>query len=918
MPATSRALIAVLVLVFATPLAAQRGGRGGPPPIQLTATPDDPFAALRFRSVGPAFTSGRHADMAVDPKNPHVWYVAMAAGGLWKTTNTGLTFTPIFDNYGAYSMCCVLVDPKNSNVIWLATGENTNLRSASAGEGVFKSTDAGATWKRVGLEKSEKIGRMAIDPRNSDVVYVAAQGPLWAPGGERGLYKTTDGGGSWKAVLQISENTGVTDVVLDPRNPDIVYAAAYQRRRQTGLLIAGGPEGAIYKSTDGGATFKKLSTGLPSVDLGRIALAVSPQNPDVVYASITAQGNASGFFRSADKGETWTKMSSWNTNDPQYYGEIFPDPFHFDRVCALATTNVCTNDGGATITPLNWSVHVDNHHIGFDPSDSLHIWSGNDGGLYESFDRGVTWRHFQIPATQFYAITLDNAVPFYHIYGGTQDNGSLGTPSRSIHPNGIRASEGMTVGGGDGFQARADVIDTTVLYASSQNGAIRRIDKRTGESKAVAPPRTWGNGQRIRTAFEMPYIISPHNHNRLYVFANVLFRSDNKGDSYTAISGDLTRALDRDTFTVMGRKWGNDAVNKNLYTNDLSVGTALEESTLREGLLYAGTDDGLIQVSENAGKTWRATDTFPGVPELTTVSKLLASRIDTNVVYAAFNNMLRGDFTPYVLKSADRGRTWTSIRGNLPDRDQVWTLAEDGVNKNILFAGTEHGVYVTLDGGGTWQRLRAGIPSVAVRDIQIQRRETDLVAATFGRGLYIIDDYAPLRALTARPASTADGTLAPPRPTRVYSESPFERAGFGNGLYSGDNPPFGALLTYTLRDATPAGTRTVLVIKDAAGRTINEVNGPGGEGLNRTVWNLRHAADTTTRADAGRGGRGGGAQPDSSEGAPQGRGGGRGGPPPPGPLVTPGTYTVQLARRSGSTLTPIGPPQRLQVIPLNR
>jgi len=858
--------------------------------------------------------------MAVDPKNPHVWYVAMAAGGLWKTTNSGLTFTPIFDSYGVYSMCCVLVDPKNSNVVWLATGENTNLRSASAGEGVFKSTDAGATWKRVGLEKSEKIGRMAIDPRNSDVVWVAAQGPLWSAGGERGLYKTTDGGQTWKAVLQISENTGVTDVVLDPRNPDVVYAAAYQRRRQTGLLIAGGPEGAIYKSIDGGATFKKLSSGLPTVDLGRIALAVSPQNPDVVYASITAQGTESGFFRSADKGETWTKMSSWNTNDPQYYGEIFPDPFHFDRVCALATTNVCTNDGGKTITPLSWSIHVDNHHIGFDPIDSLHIWSGNDGGLYESFDRGTTWRHFQIPATQFYAITLDNSVPFYHIYGGTQDNGSLGTPSRSIHPNGIRASEGMTVGGGDGFQARADLVDTTVLYSSSQNGAIRRIDKRTGESKSVAPPRTWGNGQRIRTAFEMPYIISPHNHNRLYVFANVLFRSDNKGDSYAPVSGDLTRALDRDTFTVMGRKWGADAVNKNLYTNDLGVGTALDESTLREGLLYAGTDDGLIQVSENAGTTWRAMGSFPGVPEFTMVSKVLASRIDTSVVYAAFNNMLRGDFTPYLLKSTDRGRTWTSIRGNLPDRDQVWTLAEDGVNKNILFAGTEHGVYVTLDGGGTWQRMRAGIPSIAVRDLQIQRRETDLVVATFGRGLYIIDDYSPLRALASRQAN-AEGSLAPPRPTRVYSEEPFERAGFGNGLYSGDNPPFGALLSYTLRDATPAGTRTVLVVKDAAGKTVNEVNGPGGTGLNRAVWNLRHAPDTTTRADAGRGGRGGrgggGAQPDSSEGAPQGRGGGRGGPPPQGPLVTPGRYSIQLARRSGATLTPIGAPQRLQVIPLN-
>lgn len=894
-------------VLFVPALLAQRGRGGVTPPTPLTATPTDPLAALRFRSVGPAFTSGRHADMAVDPKNPHVWYVAMAAGGLWKTTNGGLTFTPIFDTYGTYSMSCVLVDPTNSNVIWLATGENTNPRSATAGDGVFKSTDAGATWRRVGLERSEKIGRMAIDPRNGDVVWVAAQGPLWSAGGERGLYKTSDGGQTWKAVLQISENTGVTDVVLDPRNPDVVYAASYQRRRHAGLLIGGGPEGAIYKSTDAGATFKKLTAGLPSVDVGRIGLAISPQNPDVVYASVTAQGNESGFFRSSDRGETWAKQSSWNTNDPQYYGELFTDPFHFDRVCALAVTNVCTNDGGKTFTPMTWSVHVDNHYIGFDPADSLHLWSGNDGGLYESFDRGVTWRHFQIPATQFYAITLDNSLPFYNVYGGTQDNGSIGTPSRSVHPSGIRASEVVTVGGGDGFEARADLVDNTVLYTTSQNGAIRRVDKRTGESKAAAPPRTWGNGQKTRTAFEMPYIISPHNHNRLYVLANVLFKSDNRGDSYTVTSGDLTRQLDRDTFTVMGRKWGPDAVNRNLYTNDLSVGTALDESPLREGLLYAGTDDGLIQVSENSGQSWRSIGSFPGVPDFTFVSKVLASQHDTNMVYAAFNNMLRGDFNPYVLKSADRGRTWTSIRGNLPDRDQVWTLAEDHVNRNILFAGTEHGAYVTLDAGQSWRPLRAGLPSAAVRDIQIQRRENDVVFATFGRGVYIIDDYSPLRTLAAGPATSADGVLAPPRRTRVYAETSAERAGFGNGLFSGENPPFGALLSYVLGSATPAGSRIVLVIKDAAGKTINEVPGPGGAGLSRAAWNLRHAPDTTSaRVDTS-----------GEAGAPQ-RGGGRGGPPPPGPLVKPGTYTVQLARRTGTTLTSIGAPQRLQVIPLER
>jgi photosystem II stability/assembly factor-like uncharacterized protein len=925
----SRVVTIALVVsaALALPVHAQRG-RGAAPSPPLAATPTDLFAALRMRSVGPSFTSGRNADMAVDPRNPHVWYVAMAGGGLWKTTNSGLTFTPIFDTYGSYSTCCVLVDPKNSNVVWLATGENTNLRSAMAGDGVFKSTDAGATWRRVGLEKSEKIGRIAIDPRNSDVVWVAAQGPLWSAGGDRGLYKTTDGGQTWKAVLQISENTGVTDVVLDPRIPDVVYAAAYQRRRHAGILIGGGPEAGIFKSTDGGANFKKLSNGLPSVDLGRIALAVSPQNPDVVYASITAQGNNSGFFRSADLGETWVKQSNWNTNDPQYYGEIYPDPFHVDRVCALAVTNVCTNDGGKTFTPVNWAVHVDNHYIGFDPADSLHLWSGNDGGLYESHDHGATWRHFQIPATQFYSVTVDNVLPFYDIYGGTQDNGSIGTPSRSVNANGIRASEGMTVGGGDGFQARADLVDNNILYVSSQNGAIRRLDKRTGESKAVAPPRTWGAEQRIRTAFEMPYIISPHNHNRLYVLANVLFRSDNRGDAYTAVSGDLTRQLDRDTMTVMGRKWGADAVNRNLYTNDLSVGTALDESPLKEGLLYVGTDDGLIQISENGGKTWTSVGSFPGVPEFTFVSRIRASRHDTNVVYAALNNMLRGDFTPYLLKSTDRGHTWTSIRANLPDGEQVWALAEDHVDPNILFAGTEHGLFVTLDGGRRWDPLRAGLPSVAVRDLDIQRRESDLVIGTFGRGVYIIDDYSPLRALAA-PATLADGVL-PMRRTRVYPENQIQRAGVGDGLFTGANPPFGALVSYVLKEPAPSGSQMLIIVKDGEGKTIAEALGPGAAGLNRTVWNLRHAPDSSAatvvlaggRGGAGRGGRGAaGAPPADTTGGDEpapARGGGRGGQLPPGPLVSPGTYTVQLARRAGTTTTAVGKPQRLQVVSITQ
>jgi photosystem II stability/assembly factor-like uncharacterized protein len=827
---------------------------------------------LELRSLGPTLTSGRIQDIAVDPRKRSVWYVAAASGGLWKTTNRGLTWKPIFDEHGSYSLGCVVVDPKNPDVVWLGTGENQSQRSVGFGDGVYKSTDAGVTWKNVGLLNSEHIGKILIDPRNSDVVYVASQGPLWAAGGDRGLFKTTDGGKSWQAVLTISPNTGVTDVCFDPGNPDVLYAASYQRRRHQGLLIGGGPESAIYKSEDGGGKWTKLTKGLPEGDLGRIALAVSPQKPDVVYALVTASGNLSGFFRSADAGATWERRSTYMVSDPQYYGEIYADPNTFDRVWVMDLNIMVTDDGGKTLRATRWPIHADNHALVFDPTDADHLLVGNDGGLWESYDAGKSWRHFHnLPVTQFYRVAVDSAVPFYNVYGGTQDNGTQGGPSRTLNRVGIRSGDWQFLGGGDGMQPRADPSDPDVFYAMMQNGAITRLDKRTSASVGIRP--RVGMGERVRWNWDTPFLISPHEPQRLYFAGSRLYRSDNRGDAWTAISPDLTRQLDPDKMEVMGKVWGPEAVTKNRFTTAMSVASALDESPLREGLLYIGTDDGLIQTSEDGGKTWRKSEPLPGVPEMAYVSCVRASHCDVDTVYATFHHFQRGDFKPYVLRSTDRGKSWTSIAGDLPDRQPVWSLVEDHVNRDLLFAGTEFGLYFTVDGGKHWVRLKGGVPTIQFRDLTVQRREGDLVCATFGRGFYVLDDYTPLRQLTPT-ALGKEGVLFAPRRTLLYHEKTYVRAPEDQ---PSPNPPFGAILTYHLRDKLDDGAKIVLTVSDADGKTVRRLSGPATAGLHRVTWDLR----------------------------------GEGGGPRGGALVKAGTYRVVLAKQVKDTVTPLGEPQEL-------
>jgi photosystem II stability/assembly factor-like uncharacterized protein len=903
MPATRRrwGVALALGLLAVLPLSAQEKKPADDPKPAVEAKPPAPplpaaeaLKRLSLRPVGPCFTPGRIGDVVVDPKNRSVWYVALASGGVWKTTNRGTTWKPIFDDQGAYSIGCLAIDPKNPQVVWVGSGENQSQRSVGYGDGVYRSDDGGTTWKNVGLKNSEHIAKVLVHPKDTDTVYVAAQGPLWASGGDRGLYKTTDGGKTWKAVLTAGDDTGVTDVCFDPRDPDVLYAATYQRRRHVGVLIGGGPEAGIHKSTDGGKTWAKLKDGLPAENLGRIALAVSPQKPDVVYAHIqTAQKERGAFYRSEDGGKKWERKGQVQIQDGQYYGEIYPDPHAFDKVWVMDMTVRVTEDGGKTFRSMNWNVHPDHHALVFDPADADHLISGNDGGLYETYDGGKTWRHFDtLPTGQFYRVATDNAYPFYNVYGGLQDNGSQGGPSRSRNRVGVRTSDWWNAGGGDGFQPRIDPTDPDVVYSQSQNAVVSRTDRRTGEGKSIRP-----RDRDVRFHWDTPLVISPHNSKRVYLAGSKLFRSDDRGENWKAVSPDLTRNLDPNKQEVMGKVWGADAVSKNTFTTALSCATSFDESPLQEGLLYLGTDDGLLQVSADGGLSWRMEEVFPGIPEHAYITDVFASGKDVNTVYVAFNHYQRGDFKPYLLKSTDRGRSWTSIAGNLPARHCVWSVVEDHANSDLLFAGTEFGLFVTIDGGANWSKV-PGAPTIMFRDLEVQKREGDLVCGTFGRGIFILDDYAALRGLTAE-ARAADGALMPVRKTFAFAELSYTRA---SGEYAAPNPPAGAMITYHVRESLKE--RLALKVTDEAGKAVAEVFAPSSAGVHRVTWDLRGPAAPAVRP----GGVGAEQPPGGDEPPPRPRFG--------APLVKPGKYTVTLTKMVDGKPVTLGTPQTVEVVSL--
>lgn len=763
------------------------------------------IAGLKFRNVGPAVTSGRISDIAVHPQNRSVYYVASSSGGVWKTVNAGTTYEPVFDAQGSYSIGCVTIDPNNPNVIWVGTGENNNQRSVAYGDGIYKSEDGGSTWKNMGLKNSEHIGKIIVHPANSDVVYVAAIGPLWKEGGDRGVYKTTDGGKTWNAILTIDEHTGVNDILIDPRNPDVLYAAAFQRRRHVFTYVSGGPGSGMYKTKDGGQTWDKINNGLPTVDIGRIGLAMAPSDPEVIYAIVEAAQDKGGFFRSTNRGASWEKRSGHATSG-NYYCEIVVHPSNPEVVFSMDVWLQVSNDGGKTFRMLGEEFkHVDNHSMWIDPKDSNYYLVGSDGGIYETFDGAKTWAFkANLPVTQFYKVEVDNSEPFYNIYGGTQDNFSLGGPSRTRSAHGIVNSDWFVTNGGDGFESAIDPKNPNIVYAQAQYGVLVRYDRASGEITGIQP-KPGRDEPQYRWNWDAPLMTSAHVDKRLYFAANKLFRSDDYGNTWLTISPDLSRQIDRNTLPVMGRIQSIDAVAKNASTSPYGNIVAFHESPLSADLLYAGTDDGLIQITEDGGRTWTKIDcnAIPGVPERTYVNFLLASQHDINVVYAAFNHHKYGDFKPYLYRSSDRGRTWKAIANNLPERGSTYSIAEDHVDKDLLFVGTEFGCFFSPDGGMYWKALKAGLPTIAVRDIAIQKRENDLVLGTFGRGFFVLDDYSPLRQVK-KDQLAAEAKIYPVKDGLVFHESyPLGLRGKsfqGHSYYAAPNPPVGATFSYFIKD----------------------------------------------------------------------------------------------------------------------
>jgi photosystem II stability/assembly factor-like uncharacterized protein len=920
----------VLLLIVAVPLAAQ-----APRPLDIASV----ASGLTFRSIGPAFMGGRIADVEVHPKDRHTWYVAVASGGVWKTTDAGTTFTPVFDSQPSYSIGEITIDPTRPEVVWAGTGENVSGRHVGWGDGVYRSADAGRTWKRMGLETSEHIGRILVDPRGGGVVLIAAEGPLWSAGGQRGVFRSADGGTTWTPVLQIDEHTGVTDLEFDPSNPDVVYAAAYQRRRHVWGFLAGGPGSGIWKSTDNGKTWREITNGLPKGDMGRIGLAVTPADPSVVFATIEAGDEERGFYRSGDRGESWEKRHSYISGGtgPHYYQEIEASPTNAALVYQMDVFLHVTRDGGKTFQRLETAhdKHSDNHALWIDPADGRHLLVGADGGLYESFDEGTRWRHFpNLPIAQLYKVAVNSREPFYDVLAGAQDLGTLHGPSRTLNREGVRNQDWYVPMGADGYGVAFDPQDPNVMYLMWQEGNLYRKDRRNEEAVSIKP-QPGPKDPAERWNWDSPLLVSAHDPGRIYFGSQRMWRSDDRGNSWTTISGDLTLGQNRYEQKFAGRVWSVDALHDTGAMSKYATTTAIAESPRDANVLAVGTDDGLVQVTTDGGKNWTRATALPALPPLSYVNDVEASSHDARTIFAAADAHKIGDFTPYVFASSDLGRSWRSIAGDLPKGAIVWAIQQDHVRSDLLFLGTESGIYWTANGGRNWHELTGGLPTISFRDLKIQRRDSDLVAASFGRGIYVLDDYAPLRAF-AEHGMPAEAALFPVRDAWWYvpqqvGQAP-GRPELGTDDFTSPNPPFGALLTYYLKEAPTSaqearraeekqlrekgsdvrfpgfdrlfaeslesGPKVIVSIADAAGRVVRRIDATAKAGLHRINWDLRGPSPEPVNLNPP------GFQPPWGE-------------PPRGPLVAPGRYTATLMIVSASGVRALGTPQTFEVKPVN-
>ncbi|MEM9101438.1 MAG: glycosyl hydrolase [Pseudomonadota bacterium] len=875
----------------------------------------DTFSGLELRNLGPAFMSGRIADIAIHPNDPSVWYVAVGSGGVWRTHNSGTTWTPVFDKESSYSIGSVAIDSNNPNIIWVGTGENVGGRHVGYGDGIYRSQDGGDSWENMGLKESKHLSTIIIHPEDSNTLWVAAQGPLWSKGGERGLYKTTDGGKNWKQVLGDKEWTGVTDVVIDPRDPKRLYAATWQRHRNVAAYMGGGPESGLHRSLDGGETWEKLNKGLPKGNIGKIGLAISPQKPDVLYAALELDRRKGAVYRSSDRGVSWKKQSDTVSGGtgPHYYQELYASPHAFDRIYLADVRMQISHNGGEKFVAMKENhKHSDNHALAFREDDPDYLLVGTDGGLYESFDLGQNWRYIaNLPLTQFYKVAVDDSEPFYMVYGGTQDNNTQGGPSRTDNYHGIQNSDWFVTLFGDGHQPATEPGNPNIVYSEWQQGNLVRVDRTTGEMVYIKPQPEPGEPVE-RFNWDAPILVSPHSPQRLYFASQRVWRSDNRGDSWEAISPDLTLNQERVQLPIMGKTWGWDAPWDLYAMSTYNTITSLAESPIKAGLIYAGTDDGLIQVTEDGGKSWRkiAANKLPGVPKTAFINDIKADLYDENIVYVALDNHKFGDLKPYLFVSKDKGRSWRSMVGDLPERHLVWRLVQDHVRPELFFAATEFGLFFTIDSGKQWIKLKGGAPTISFRDIAIQRRENDLVGASFGRGFWVLDDYSALREVT-KEALEQEAALFNTRKAWWYIKRPQlgfnEKGSQGEAHYTAANPPFGAVFTYYLKEDLLSKTKQrektdkkrlkdnksvtvpswdalenerrqvepkiVATVSDKDGNIVRRIDGPTKKGVHRIVWDLRFPATEAIGEKSGFSGE-----------------------EPTGVLAAPGDYFVSLSK----------------------